>query len=124
LVEAANRWRLGDYTCRVDIDERQSEIAHVGDASLQDRERELLRAKEKAEDAADRITAVFESTIDCVVIVAKLADHLPQSACQGENCQRTPAHRRRSADSRPAPGGLRSLRQVSRGHVGLPTGML
>ncbi len=75
LVEAANRWRLGDYTCRVDIDERQSEIAHVGDAfntmaeALQDRERELLRAKEKAEDAADRITAVFESTIDCVVIV-------------------------------------------------------
>jgi len=75
LVDAANRWRLGDYTCRVNIDERQSEIAHVGDAfntmaeALQDRERELLRAKEKAEDAADRITAVFESTIDCVVIV-------------------------------------------------------
>src|SRR5262245_17118904 len=32
LVDAANRWRLGDYTCRVNIDENQSEIAHVGDA--------------------------------------------------------------------------------------------
>jgi nitrogen fixation/metabolism regulation signal transduction histidine kinase len=59
----------------VNIDENQSEIAHVGDAfntmaeALQDRERQLLRAKEKAEDATDRITAVFESTIDCVVIV-------------------------------------------------------
>ena len=75
LVDAANRWRLGDYACRVNIDESQSEIAHVGDAfntmaeALQDRQRQLLRAKEKAEDAADRITAVFESTIDCVVIV-------------------------------------------------------
>jgi signal transduction histidine kinase/HAMP domain-containing protein len=75
LVDAANRWRLGDYACRVNIDETQSEIAHVGDAfntmaeALQDRERQLLRAKEKAEDAADRIIAVFESTIDSVVIV-------------------------------------------------------
>ncbi len=75
LVDAANQWRLGDYTCRVNIDERQSEIAHVGEAfntmaeALQDRERELLLAKETAEDAAGRITAIFESTIDCVVIV-------------------------------------------------------
>jgi signal transduction histidine kinase len=75
LVEAANRWRLGDYACRLHIGERKSEVARVGDAfnimadALQDRERELLQAKEKAEEAAGHITAVFESTTDCVAIV-------------------------------------------------------
>jgi HAMP domain-containing protein len=75
LVDAANRWRLGDYSCRLDIGEGKSEIARVGAAfnimaeALQDRERELLQAKEKAEEAAGRITAVFESTTDCLFIV-------------------------------------------------------
>jgi signal transduction histidine kinase len=75
LVDAANRWRLGDYACRLDIGDAKSEVARVGDAfnimaeALQDRERELLRAKEKAEEAADRMTAIFESTTDCLFIV-------------------------------------------------------
>jgi C4-dicarboxylate-specific signal transduction histidine kinase len=75
LVDAANRWRLGDYACRLDIGEGKSEVARVGAAfnimaeALQDRERELLQAKEQAEEAAGRITAVFESTTDCVFIV-------------------------------------------------------
>src|SRR6202035_3258867 len=57
LVNAANQWRLGDYARRVDIREKQSEIARVGDAfntmadALEDRERELRDAKEKAEQA-------------------------------------------------------------------------
>jgi signal transduction histidine kinase/CheY-like chemotaxis protein len=59
----------------LDIGEKKSEVARVGDAfnimadALQHRERELLQAKEKAEEAAGRITAVFESTTDCVAIV-------------------------------------------------------
>ena len=75
LVDAANQWRLGDYGRRANIDEKQSEIARVGDAfntmadALRDRERELREAKEKAEDAAARITTLFESTTDSVLIV-------------------------------------------------------
>jgi signal transduction histidine kinase/CheY-like chemotaxis protein len=75
LVDAANRWRLGDYACRLDIGNGKSEVARVGAAfnimaeALEDRERELLQAKEKAEEAAGRITAVFESTTDCLFIV-------------------------------------------------------
>ena len=77
LVNAANQWRLGDYARRVDIREKQSEIARVGDAfntmadALEDRERELRDAKEKAEQAAARITTVFESTTDSVLIVGR-----------------------------------------------------
>jgi signal transduction histidine kinase/ActR/RegA family two-component response regulator len=75
LVDAANQWRLGDYARRANIHERQSEFARVGDAfntmadGLRDRERELREAKEKAEEAAARITTVFESTTDSVLIV-------------------------------------------------------
>ncbi|MDB5405217.1 MAG: hypothetical protein JWL84_129, partial [Rhodospirillales bacterium] len=75
LVEAANQWRLGDYTRRVNIDGMQSEIARVGDAfntmadALRDRERELREAKEKAEEAAARLATVFESMTDSVLIV-------------------------------------------------------
>jgi PAS domain S-box-containing protein len=75
LVDAANQWRLGDYARRVNIDGKRSEIARVGDAfntmadALRDRERELREAKEKAEEAATRITTVFESTTDSVLIV-------------------------------------------------------
>ncbi len=82
LVEAANQWRLGDYTRRVDIRDKRSEIAGVGEAfnsmadSLKERARELSDAKENAEDArekaeqaAARITTIFESMADCVVIV-------------------------------------------------------
>ena len=36
---------------------------------MQDHDAELLRAKEKAEEAADRMTAIFESTTDCLFIV-------------------------------------------------------
>ncbi|MBR0693406.1 response regulator [Bradyrhizobium lablabi] len=74
LVEAANQWRLGDYTRRVNIQDR-SEIARVADAfnimadALERRERELSDAKKRAEDAAARLTMVFESTADSVVIV-------------------------------------------------------
>jgi signal transduction histidine kinase/HAMP domain-containing protein len=75
LVDAANQWRLGDYARRVNILDKQSEIARVADAfntmadALADRERELYHAKEKAEEAAARITTIFESTTDCVLIV-------------------------------------------------------
>jgi signal transduction histidine kinase len=82
LVEAANQWRLGDYTRRVDIRDKRSEIAGVGVAfnsmadALKERARELSDAKENAEDAkekaeqaAARITTIFESMTDCVVIV-------------------------------------------------------
>ena len=74
LVEAANQWRLGDYAPRVDIADK-SEIAQVADAfntmadALEQREHELSRAKEKAEEAAARITTIFESTTDSVVII-------------------------------------------------------
>jgi signal transduction histidine kinase/CheY-like chemotaxis protein len=82
LVEAANQWRLGDYTRRVNIQDKRSEIARVGEAfnsmadALRERARELGDAKENAEDArekaeqaASRITTIFESMTDCVVIV-------------------------------------------------------
>jgi HAMP domain-containing protein len=76
LVAAANQWRLGDYAPRVNIRDR-SEIARVADAfntmadALERRERELSDAKERAEDAAARLTMVFESTDDSVVTVGR-----------------------------------------------------
>jgi signal transduction histidine kinase len=75
LVEAANQWRLGDYARRVDIRDKGSEITRVANAfntmadALANREHELHEAKEKAEQAATRITTIFESTTDCVLIV-------------------------------------------------------
>src|SRR3979490_1338585 len=74
LVDAANQWRLGEYGRRVDIRDK-SEIARVADAfnsmadALEHREHELSEAKEKAEEAAARITTIFESTTDNVAIV-------------------------------------------------------
>jgi signal transduction histidine kinase len=74
LVDAANQWRLGEFARRVDIPE-MSEIAQVADAfntmaeALEHREYELSDAKEKAEEAAARITTIFESTTDSVLIV-------------------------------------------------------
>ena len=53
----------------------RSEIAGVAGAfntmadALDRREQELSDAKEKAEDAAARLTMIFESTTDSVVIV-------------------------------------------------------
>jgi signal transduction histidine kinase/ActR/RegA family two-component response regulator len=75
LVDAANQWRLGDYGRRVTIGDKRSEIARVGDAfntmadALEDRERELLEAKRRAEEAAARIITVFESTTDSVLLI-------------------------------------------------------
>jgi len=74
LVDAANQWRLGDFARRVDLS-GTSEIAHVADAfntmanALEHREQELSKAKEAAEEAAVRITTIFESTNDSVLIV-------------------------------------------------------
>ena len=74
LADAANQWRLGDYARRVHVPDKRSEIARVAEAfntmadALADREHELYDAKEKAEQAAARITTIFESTTDCVVI--------------------------------------------------------
>src|SRR5262249_38272729 len=74
LIDAANQWRLGDYAPRVRLRER-SEIGRVADAfdtmadALERREHELSEAKEKAEEAAARITTIFESTTDSVVIL-------------------------------------------------------
>ncbi|WP_407158276.1 ATP-binding protein [Bradyrhizobium sp. STM 3557] len=73
LVDAANQWRLGDYSRRVNIRDR-SEIASVAGAfnamaaALESRERQFSDAKEKAETAAARLAMVFESTTDSVVI--------------------------------------------------------
>ena len=74
LVDAANQWRLGEFARRVDI-RGKSEIARVAGAfnsmadALEHRERELSEAKERAEEAAARITMIFESTTDSVLIV-------------------------------------------------------
>jgi PAS domain S-box-containing protein len=74
LVDAANQWRLGEFSRRVDI-RGNSELARVADAfntmadALEHREHELSEAKERAEEAAARITTIFESTTDSVVIV-------------------------------------------------------
>jgi HAMP domain-containing protein len=74
LVDAANQWSLGRYDQRVDIRDK-SDISRVADAfnamaaALDLRERELSQAKEKAEEAAARITMIFESTTDSVLIV-------------------------------------------------------
>jgi signal transduction histidine kinase/CheY-like chemotaxis protein len=75
LVEAANQWRLGDYARRVNIRDKRSEIARVGDAfntmadALEDREQELREAKRKAEEAAIRLATVLESTTDSVLFI-------------------------------------------------------
>jgi signal transduction histidine kinase/CheY-like chemotaxis protein/HAMP domain-containing protein len=75
LVDAANQWSFGDFARRVDIRDKCSEIARVAGAfnamadALEERERELNEAKEKAEKAAARITTIFESTTDCVLLV-------------------------------------------------------
>jgi signal transduction histidine kinase/HAMP domain-containing protein len=75
LVDAANRWRLGNYSRRVHIQDKCAEITKVADAfnsmanALAQRERELYDAKVKAEEAAARITTIFESTTDCVIII-------------------------------------------------------
>ena len=74
LVDAANQWRLGKFGRRVDI-RGNSELTRVADAfntmadALEHREHELSEAKEKAEEAAVRITTIFESTTDSVLIV-------------------------------------------------------
>jgi signal transduction histidine kinase len=74
LVDAANEWRLGNYARRVVLRDK-SEIAEVADSfngmadALEHRERELSEAKENAEDAANRIRMVLESTTDSVIIV-------------------------------------------------------
>jgi PAS domain S-box-containing protein len=74
LAAAANQWRLGEYSRRVEIQDK-SEIARVADAfntmadALERREHELSEAKEKAEDAAARIAMIFESTTDSVITV-------------------------------------------------------
>jgi PAS domain S-box-containing protein len=74
LVAAANQWRMGEFARRVDIPGK-SELARVADAfntmanALEHREQELSKAKEKAEEVAARITMIFESTTDSVVIV-------------------------------------------------------
>ena len=63
-----------NYGRRVNIRDG-SEIARVADAfntmadALQHRERELSEAKEKAEETAARITIIFESTTDSVIII-------------------------------------------------------
>src|ERR1700694_1245428 len=74
LVDAANQWRLGEFALGVDI-RGKAELARVAAAfnsmadALEHREHELSEAKEKAEEAAARITTIFESTTDSVAIV-------------------------------------------------------
>ena len=74
LVKGANQWRLGKFSERVDV-RGPSEITRVADAfntmadGLECRDHELSLAKAKAEEAAVRITMIFESTTDSVLIV-------------------------------------------------------
>ncbi|MCA1454377.1 response regulator [Bradyrhizobium sp. BRP22] len=74
LVDAANQWRLGDLAQRVNI-HGTCEIVRVAEAfntmadALERREHELSEAKERAEEAAARITMIFESTTDSVLII-------------------------------------------------------
>jgi signal transduction histidine kinase len=74
LVDAANQWRLGEFARRVDI-RGNSELARVAGAfntmadALEHREHELSEAKQKAEEVAARITMIFESTTDSVLII-------------------------------------------------------
>jgi PAS domain S-box-containing protein len=74
LADAANQWRQGDFAQRVEIPSG-SEIGRVAAAfntmadALEHREHELREAKEEAEEAAARITMIFESTTDGVLIV-------------------------------------------------------
>ena len=74
-IDAASQRRLGDYGRRVTIREKHAESARVGDAfntmadALADRECELREAKEKAEDAAARMTRILERTTDSVIKV-------------------------------------------------------
>jgi signal transduction histidine kinase len=74
LVAAANQWQLGEFARRVNI-RGNSEFARVADAfntmadALEHREHELSEAKKRAEEAAARITMIFESTTDSVLIV-------------------------------------------------------
>jgi signal transduction histidine kinase/CheY-like chemotaxis protein len=74
LVDAANQWRRGEFSRRVDI-QGNSEIERVASAfntmadALKHREHELSEAKKKAEEAASRITMIFESTTDSVLII-------------------------------------------------------
>jgi signal transduction histidine kinase len=74
LVDAANQWQFGKFDRRVDS-RGTSDIARVADAfntmanALEHREHELSEAKEKAEEAAARITMIFESTTDSVLII-------------------------------------------------------
>jgi HAMP domain-containing protein len=74
LANAANQWRQGDFAQRVEIPSG-SEIGRVAAAfntmadALEHREHELREAKEEAEEAAARITMIFESTTDSVLIV-------------------------------------------------------
>jgi signal transduction histidine kinase/HAMP domain-containing protein len=74
LVDAADQWRLGEFSRRVDIS-GNGEIALVADAfntmadALEYRDRELSKAKDMAEEAAARITTIFESTNDSVLII-------------------------------------------------------
>src|SRR5262249_23537059 len=69
-----NQWRLGEFSRRVDI-KGNAEIARVADAfntmadALEHREQELSKAKYMAEEAAARITTIFESTNDSVLII-------------------------------------------------------
>jgi signal transduction histidine kinase len=75
LVDVANQWRLGDYARRVHIRDKRSELSWVAEAfntmadALAARERELYEAKERAEEAAKRITTIFESMNDCVMMI-------------------------------------------------------
>jgi signal transduction histidine kinase/CheY-like chemotaxis protein/HAMP domain-containing protein len=74
LVNAANHWRQANYARRVDFRDK-SEIGRVANAfnsmadALEHREQELSDAKERAEATAARITMIFESTTDSVIIV-------------------------------------------------------
>src|ERR1700704_1510416 len=128
LVDAANQWRLGEYTRRVDIRDK-SEIARVADAfntmadALEHREQELSEAKEKAEKAATRISMIVESTTDSVVVLdrdwrisffnqrawAQIADgrdligmDLQQSLLEGESMEIIDQFREAISAQRPA----------------------
>jgi PAS domain S-box-containing protein len=75
LVEAFDRWWLSNRMRYVDIRDEPSETICVFQAlntmavALEARERELDDARRETRQATARITALFEGTIDCILIV-------------------------------------------------------
>lgn len=95
LTDRAERVGAGDTTAQIDASRAPTEIASVASAfnlmadRLAARDRDLTLARQAAEDASDRLSAVLESTSDNVVAVGRdwritYANSRARSQLQGE----------------------------------------